>query len=298
MRKIILLTSTVLIFSSSQKNAVFNCLSAQDLPEQPVVISEETHNNTLHFKVKTRSATYFIEKQSGGCSSLLDSEDRDWIGFKLTGTDGPTLSSDSDYRGIPNLVFQDPGNGIGHPGFSTCETMQVAGNELEVRSMDGLWQFRWIFHDNFAEILIEKTDESRAYWFLYEGPVAGRFAPDRQYWGNNMDGLRTDTPNIFKDPACGNWQWAFFGDTTVDQILFVVHEEADHLDDFFCYMGNNQQNGLASADGMNVFGFGRSLKTDPLMKGPNRFYIGFFPRKVYDSDAIEQLGKHIQKIIQ
>lgn len=162
------------------------CLSAQSHSLPEVVILEAVHNNTPHFKVETATATYFIEKQSGGCSSLLDSEGRDWIGFKLTGTDGSTLSSDSDYRGIRNLVYQDPGNGIGHPGFSMCETIQASGNELEVRSMDKQWQFRWIFHDTFAKILIEKTDVSRNYWFLYEGPVAGKFAPDHQYLGNNQ----------------------------------------------------------------------------------------------------------------
>lgn len=278
--------------------AVFNFHSAQSHSEPAVHISEVMHNNTLHFKVETSTATYFIEKQSGGCSSLLDRKGRDWIGFKHTGSDGPTLSSDSDYRGVPNLVFQDPGNGTGHPGFSTCETMQVSENELEARSLDKLWLFRWIFHDNFAEIRIDKTDESRAYWFLYEGPVAGKFAPDQQYWGNNVDGLRTDTPNIFKEAARGNWQWAFFGDTTVALTLFIVKEKADDLDDFFCYMGNNSEKGNASADGMNVFGFGRSLKTEPLLKGPNRFYIGFFHRQVSDRKTVKQLNHYINQLIQ
>ncbi len=278
--------------------AVLNFHSAQSHSGPEIIISEVMHNNTPHFKVETSTATYFIEKQSGGCSSLMDREGRDWIGFKLTGTDGPTLSSDSDYRGVPNLVFQDPGNGTGHPGFSTCETYQVSVNELEVRSLDKLWQFRWIFHDNFAEIRIDKTDDSRAYWFLYEGPVAGKFAPEQQYWGNNVDGLRTDTPNIFKDPARGNWQWAFFGDTSVALTLFVVKEKADDLDDFFCYMGNNSEKGNASADGMNVFGFGRSLKTEPLLKGPNRFYIGFFHQQVSDSKNVKQLNQYINQLIQ
>lgn len=276
----------------------FACLQAQSRSGPAILISEVMHSNTPHFKVETSTATYFIEKQSGGCSSLLDSEGRDWISFKLTGTDGPTLSSDSDYRGVPNLVYQDPGNGIGHPGFAMCKTVKVSENELEVRSTDKLWQFRWFFHENFAEILIEKTDESRAYWFLYEGPVAGKFAPEQQYWGNDVDGLRTDSPNIFKDPASGNWQWAFFGDTTVDVTLFVVKEKADNLDDFFCYMGNNSENGNTSADGMNVFGFGRSPSTEPLMQGPNRFYLGLFPGNISDIHTFQRLSHHIQEVIQ
>jgi hypothetical protein len=276
---------------------VLNGLSAQALNDPAILISETVHLNTPHFKVETPSATYYIEKQSGGCSSLLDGEGRDWIGFKLTGTDGPTLSSDSDYRGLPNLVYQDPGNGIGHPGFNTCETVKVSGNELDVRSKDGLWQFRWIFHPSFAEVLIEKTDDSRAYWFLYEGPVAGRFSPDQQFWGNNVDGLRTDTPSIFESPESGYWQWVFFGDITIPATLFVVQKEADDASDFFAYMGNNQENRNASDDGMNVFGFGRSLKTDPLLKGPQHFYIGLFPQKVYDGHALKQLTDYLQELI-
>jgi hypothetical protein len=278
--------------------SVSNRSLAQDLSLQAVLIAEVIYNNTPHFKVETGSATYFIESQSGGCSSLLDSEGRDWIGFKLTGTDGPTLSSDSDFRGVPNLVFQDPGNGIGHPGFKTCETVKVSANELEVSSLDKLWQFRWIFHDSHAEVLIEKTDTSRAYWFLYEGPVAGNFAPEQHYWGNDVDGLRTDTPSIFKDPVCGNWQWVFFGDTNLAPTLFMAQENKDELDDFFCYMGNNAERGNTSEDGMNVFGFGRSLNTEPLMKGPGRFYIGFFPEPVSDKKTVRKLSKQIRQIIQ
>jgi len=263
----------------------------------PALISEVFYNNNQHFKVETSTATYFIEKQSGGCSSLLDSEGRDWVNFRLTGSDGPTLSSDSDYRGVPNLVFQDPGNGIGHPGFNTCETIQLSENELEVRSLDKLWQFRWIFYDTYAEILVEKTDTSRAYWFLYEGPVAGKFAPDQHYWGNDVDGLRTDAPNIFKDPASGNWQWAFFGDPSTAATLFVAKDKSDKLDDFFCYMGNDAEKGNSSKDGMNVFGFGRSLKTEPLMTGTNRFYIGFYPYQISDKQAIEDLNQYIRQIL-
>lgn len=273
------------------------CFRAPSHSGQAVLISEVMHNNTMHFKVETSTATYFIEKQSGGCSSLLDSEGRDWVAYRLTGSAGPTLSSDSDYRGIPNLVFQNPGNGIGHPGFSMCETVQLSEKELEVRSLDKFWQFRWIFHDSHVEIVIEKTDTSRAYWFLYEGPVAGKFAPEQQYWGNDVDGMRTDTPNIFKDPASGNWQWVFFGDTSVAPTLFVAHENKDELDDFFCYMGNNAEQGNTSEDGMNVFGFGRSLNTEPLQSGPNRFYIGFYPRQASDKKAVEDLNQYIRQII-
>ena len=111
--------------------AVISCLSAQSRSGPGVVISEVMHNNTPHFKIETSSATYFIEKQSGGCSSLLDSGGHDWISFRLTGNDGPTLSSDSDYRGLPNLVHQGP-LGFCRPGNVDTAGMTVAqgGDQL------------------------------------------------------------------------------------------------------------------------------------------------------------------------
>lgn len=265
-------------------------------PKRAVTITEENYKNHTHFKVETQGGTYFIEKQSGGCSSLIDTEGRDWVDFKKTGHDGPTLSSDSDYRGIPNLVWQAPGDGIGHPGFDKCETTKISDNELLVKSKDNKWEYRWVFHAQYAELVVDKTDDSRKYWFLYEGPVAEKFAPSNHFWGNNIDGLRTDIPGIFGSPASGNWKWAFFGDKTINTTLFVAQDKNDNLNDFFAYMGNKQNQGNLSPDGMNVFGFGRAVKTAPLLKGKNRFFIGFFPQQVFSNTAVKQLHMYINQI--
>lgn len=265
--------------------------------QKPAVkISEDVYNNTPHFKVETHTATYYIEKQSGGCSSMVDEEGHDWIKFRKTGNNGPTLSSDSDYRGVPNLVWQDPGDGIGHPGFAKCSTKMISDNELLVMSNDKKWQFRWVFHANYAEVVIEKTDDSRNYWFLYEGPVAGKFSPESHYWGNNQDGIRTDKPALFTNPVSGNWNWVFFGDRAVEKTLFVVKQQSDSFPDFFGYMGNSKSLGNMSPDGMNVFGFGREVKTAPCLKGQNRFFIGLFPEKIFSAEAFKNLAFYINQI--
>lgn len=255
------------------------------------------HNGLPHFRVETTSATYLIEKQSGGCASLIDREGRDWVAFKKTGNDNPTNSADSDYRGIPNLVFRDPGNGIGHPGFNVCETRKVAENQLLVTSKDGQWQFRWIFQAPHAELAVERTDPDRNYWFLYEGPVAGRFSPSTHYWGNDVDGLRTDQPSIFTNPQGGQWRWAFFGDKTVDETLFVIQATPDEAPDYFTYMGNDRQRENLSADGMNVFGFGRGLNTNPTLSGPNRFLIGLYPAKLNEPAQLKIFRDFLQEVI-
>lgn len=265
--------------------------------QPPVIITEVSHQNTPHFRVETHAGTYYIEKQSGGCASLIDRNGRDWVGFSKTGNDNPTNSADSDYRGLPNLVFQDPGDGVGHPGFNVSTTEQVALNELRVRSNNDRWQFRWIFYANHAEVVVEETDPTRQYWFLWEGPVAGQFNPGSHYWGTNVNGLRTDQPSIFQSPASGPWQWAFFGDKTVNTTLFVAQQETDEQSDYFAYMGNQQKEGTLSPDGMNVFGFGRGLHTDPQLSGPNRFYVGLVPFKVYGPAQLNAFQHFIDQIM-
>ncbi len=263
----------------------------------PVAISDTTYLEKEHFRVDTPSATYLIEKQSGGCSAMIDRQGRDWVAFKKTGNSGPTNSADSDFRGIPNLVYKEPGNGMGHPGFDVASTEQVATNELLVRSKDGLWQMRWIFHAFFAEISVERADSSRKYWMLYEGPSGGRFSPGSHYWGNSTDGLRTDQPSIFANPVSGHWQWAFFGDKTVNSALYVAQVDADTAQDYFSYMGNDKKLGNLSKDGMNVFGFGRGLQTDPQLSGQQRFIIGIYPEALNSAESLKAFTQFIEEKI-
>jgi hypothetical protein len=282
----------ILLASCSQSIKKANIASAS-----AVVISEMNYRGMQHFKVETGNAVWYIEKQSGGCSSLLDRNGRDWINFKKNGNNSPLLSSDSDYRGLPNLVWQEPGDGTGHPGFNRCITSIVSPNELLVVSLDGKWQFRWIFYDIFTEVVIELTDDSRTYWFLYEGPVAGKFSPISHYWGNDKDGLRDDRPSIFKNGESGNWQWVFFGDNSYSETFFLAQIIPDSIPDYFAYMGNSAEKDILSEDGMNVFGFGRAVETSPLLKGYNRFVAGFFPERINNQEMFKKLELHILQVI-
>ena len=261
-----------------------------------VTISECKWKGEDHFKVDTEHATWYIEKKSGGCSSLVDNEGRDWIDFRKTGDNPPLLSSDSDYRGVPNLVFQGNDNGVGHPGFDACTSTKDSNNEILVVSNSGKYRFRWVFHASHAEIRVEKADESRKYWFLYEGPVAGSFSPGNQYWGNDIDGLRTDVPSIYQNPQSGSWQWAYFGQRNMNRTLFVSQAERDTVPDYFAYMGNDPAKENLSADGMNVFGFGRDLKTNPLLSGKNRFVIGLFPLPLNQTENLPVFVHSIKEL--
>ncbi|WP_319592425.1 hypothetical protein [uncultured Draconibacterium sp.] len=266
-------------------------------PKGAVKISTLDYKNTPHFKVETQSATYFIEKQSGGCSSLIDTEGNDWINFKKTRTNAQTNSSDSDYRGMPNLVYHDPGNGVGHPGFASCITKQTSDNELTATSLNDKWKYRWVFHAHYAELIIDKLDTTRNYWFLYEGSVAGKFAPQSHYWGTNVDGLKTSTPSIFDQVLTGRWRWAYFGDKKSNNSLFIAQVNPDDKEDFFCYMGNQNDLGNFSKDGMNVFGFGRGKQTNPLLNTRNRFIVGLFGLPLNQKENIRAFEFFINDIL-
>jgi hypothetical protein len=262
-----------------------------------ISISEVEYLSHPHFKVETPSSVYYINKQSGGCSSMIDKDGNDWVKFSRTGNNPPANSADSDFRGIPNLVFQGADDGVGHPvGLNKCSTVKTAYNKLHVTSNSGLWEFSWTFMDDHAVISVEKTDPSRNYWFLYEGPVAGRWSPSTHYWGTDASGIRTDQPVINSSAVNGNWQWVYFGDDDADRCFYVSMTKKDEKNDFFAYMGNHNTLGISSPDGMNVFGFGRSSAT-PLMNDLNQFVFGFYEKKLNTQEAYNEFTGYITSLI-
>jgi hypothetical protein len=262
-----------------------------------ISITEVEYIGNPHFKVETPTATYYISKQSGGCSSMIDKDGNDWVKFSRTGNNPPANSADSDFRGIPNLVYQGVDDGVGHPvGLNKCTTIQTAHNKLHVTSNSGLWEFSWTFQDDHAVISVEKADPSRNYWFLYEGPVAGKWSPSTHYWATDVTGVRTDQPLINNSVVNGNWQWAYFGDDNADRCLYVSMVEKDDKNDFFAYMGNYNTMGISSPDGMNVFGFGRSA-ANPLMNDLNKFILGFYEKKMKTQETFTEFSGYIDSLI-
>lgn len=236
-------------------------------------ISEVDYFDRPHFRIETTTACYLYDRAGGGFSSIMDREDLEWIGFKPGNGEVPG-SAAADFRGLPNLVFRGEDNGSGHPGFENCESELVASDRILTVSRSGLWEWQWTFSDQGALLEVIRTDTTRNYWFLYEGTPGGTFAPGEQFWGTNTLGHRTDAPAIGSDETGkGHWEWAYFGHKEIKRCFYVRQLTPDTLIDCFSYMGSGPE-GVASADGMVVFGFGRDGAT-PLMKGPNKFFIGF-----------------------
>jgi hypothetical protein len=244
-------------------------------PGSALDMREGEHEGRAQLIVQTASATWFYDKAGGGFSRLIDREGRDWIAFSKTPLSQFPDSAAAGYRGMPNAVFIGPDKGVGHPGFDQCESEWAAPNAIRTRSRSGKWAWTWTFDEHTAHLKMERADPDHAWWFLYEGPVAGRFAPGEQFWGTSEGGPNRDTPGI-RSQRFGQWRWAYFGDTAVARVFFAAHHQVDELTDTFWCMGSSEGGAATAPDGMVVFGFGRGPGTKPLFRGAGaEFTVGF-----------------------
>lgn len=263
-----------------------------------VDISEDLYAGRPHFIIKTKKATYFLDKQGGGLSRMIDQYGNDWINYRRTPWNLYPESAVSSYRGLPNMVYRSEDSGVGHPGFDLCYSLQVDKNTILTISKSGTWQWRWKFFERYATLTMEKVDEQHPYWFSYEGVIAGEFSPGHDYWGTNLGGPRKDINDFYKgEMIFANWQWIYFGDDRVKQVLFVGMKNPDRKIDALGFLGNSSQ-GIESDDGMVVFGFGRQGDAQPQLTDPhNTFYFGFIKRKIKNKATHESLAKDIEGIL-
>lgn len=263
-----------------------------------ISIGDDSYEERPHFKIETKTATYFFDKAGGGLSRMIDPDGNDWINFKVDPDAVVPSGASSCYRGIPNMVYRYEDGGAGHPGFDQCFSEIADENTIRTQSKSGKWQWAWTFFDDHARLTVEKADPDRTYWFLYEGPVAGNFDPASKYWGTDLGGPRSETPSLNRgENIVGNWQWVYFGDQKTDRIFYVAQHPKDTLNDFFAYMGDTRE-GNSSPDGMIVFGFSRDKGTKALETKTDVVYrIGFLNRKVTTAEDHEWVSKQINGIL-
>ena len=266
--------------------------------DNPVSIKEIEYLGRAHFVIATPGAVYYYDKAGGGFSRVLDEDKTDWVAFAPDTLASYPAAAATAYRGLPNFVFGSPDNGAGHPGFNKCVSIKLNDHQIRTTSHSGKWQWLWNFDEKYAFVEVEKADPDHAYWFLYEGPIAGKFNPFVQYWGTDQGGPNHQTPDYYDDKKIsGNWRWCYFGDTRVNRILFVAQKQQDQFSDILAYLGNTEQ-GIRSKNGMMVFGFGRKSPAIPQMKATgNKFYMGFYESKVTDKTDHKRVSKYIQMII-
>ncbi len=248
------------------------------------------------FRIETSSATFVYQDEAGGFSNIVDDQGRDWIQFHATDSAHYPASAAADYRGLPNLVFRSDDGGCGHPGFTKMTSQQLSNNQIRSTAKSGRWQWTWTFHNHHAELTVEKWDPTHAFWFLYEGPIAGQFSPSTHYWGTDGGGPNFEQPDlVLGTHEVGQWQTAYFGDRQYDRTFFVHQLEGDTLVDYFAYMGNSEEGNEAS-DGMVVFGFGRGVGAKPLLQGPHKFICGFYPDVVIDEAGHQRIMSYIHQL--
>ena len=256
-------------------------LTNEKLTLSSVKIIETMVQGIPSLKIETPSATYIYDKAGGGFISMFDKNGKDWISFRTEDFPSPGNAA-SRYRGIPNLGIGGEDENAGHPGFDKCVTRIIAPNVIETSSKSGNWKFRWAFYDSCAKLTMVNTLPEAHYWFLYEGTPAGKYDPEKMYWGNNLDGKREDFPDLLENAGIfKNLNWVYVGQKSYPRILFFRQLHPDEKTDMFSYMGNISGDSKKSPDGMVCFGFGRAHNTMPILQGDNlEFIIGFLDTEV------------------
>ena len=214
-------------------------------PEQPHALVTATdgvmHRGEQSIMVTSPAGAIYYHKNGGGLAALIDSDNRDWIGYR------PGGGSAGEFRGIPNMIH--PEGGL-HPGAKGCESRLLSDGPLMARihtsCYGGAWEVEWRFYPGFARLEIQKV--THPYWVLYEGVPGGSLEPAADYW------VRSDgTKQLMNQEWEGRLpapRWVYFGDPTVDRVLFFAQSEDD-----------GDANEFYSMEGaMAVFGFGRKLK--------------------------------------
>ncbi len=222
------------------------------------------------YKFETESATYFYHKDSGGFSSLNDSDGNDWISY-----DDDISGSGGEFRGIPNLIYRGTVlTGGFHPGLGGSTTTRLNDGPLKAsyRTVDGGWETLWeIYPDRVRMTLVEAEHN---YWFLYEGTPGGTLDSDDFLVTSDNTQYAFGASWIQDMP---NDEWIYFADPNVGddgRSFFLVNHDGDNITD--SYRRLNGPNGA-----MTVFGFGRENLITGLSGTPQEFTFGLIDETTY-----------------
>ncbi|MCO8122075.1 hypothetical protein NHH03_10025 [Stieleria sp. TO1_6] len=265
------------------------------MPRPAVSIQQDLYQQRDHFVVNTPAATYWLDQRSGGLSRLIDLDGNDWIAFKKKPWDQYPASAAAAFRGMPNLLFGGDESGFGHPGWDRGQSRQIDERTILSTSDSGQWRLRWTFSDQHVDLTVETDVAQRKFWFLYEGPVAGRWAPDQQYFAtDSLSPVTQPRDYMAGERIEGHFRWVYLGDSSVARVLAIAHRTADQQRDTFSHLGASDQ-GLDADDGMVVLGFGRGPKgIDPLLTGAQSFRIGLIESAGSSMTEYESIGKQLE----
>lgn len=224
---------------------------------------DESAGGDSAYIISTDIATYFLEKQGGGLSSMLDIDGVDWLGFHKREGSGWK----GEYRGFPNSIHRQDGSyfhamNAGTDPATSKVTIQTAQHiQIVFTSQNGLWEGQWDFYPDRCDFTMTKVSEGFNYWVLYEGVPNGEIN-ETDYWFGSLD----DQIREIHEPFSGDLpapEWIAFGDSKVSRVIYVLqHEDDDFLDEYYM------------RPYMTVFGFGRN-DGNKYFDAPKTFSIGF-----------------------
>ena len=230
---------------------------------------DESAGGDPNYIISTPSATYYLEKQGGGLSSMIDSDGVDWLGFHKKEGSGHK----GEYRGFPNAVHKQDGsyfhamNAGTSPSTSVVETESDNHVRIVFTSDNGQWQGQWDFYPDRCDFTMTRVSPGFHYWVLYEG-VPGGEMNETDFWYSSAD----DQSHLINEHFEGDFpapEWFAFGDVESPRMILVLHhEDDDALDEY------------VSRPDMTVLGFGRSNK-DKFLDTPQTFSIGFVESTEY-----------------
>lgn len=214
----------------------------------------------------------------GGFAHWHDPDGRDWVAFGAEPLAEFPASAAAGYRGLGNLVHGGPWGGAGHPGFSRCRSECRGAGALAVETIDGAWAWDWRVEAECVRLTMRRTPDGEggageAWWFLYEGPVAGRFAPAQDVWGDERGiGAASGAAKAgIADQPFLPRRWVWLGATGYRWALWLglrAPAGAEVPLSTLWWLGSEAQGRWQeSRDGMVVFGFGRGPGTKPLLRG-------------------------------
>ena len=238
---------------------------------------DESAGDVPAYKIETPIATYYLEKEGVGLSSMIDRNGNDWISFHKK----PGSGAGGEYRGFPNAVHRQDGNFF-HP---RNQSTQVSATSVEYEGPDrvtitgtsgnGNWKCRWDFYPERCDFTMTRMAPGYKYWILYEGTPGGEYN-ETDWWITSAieekTPLTTDHDGDIPDP-----EWIAFGDKDLNRVIYLAHHQDDNESDRFYQMQKK----------MTVFGFGREGLTKFLDTVPRRFSIGFIESAEYSEIARE-----------
>ena len=251
--------------------------------EQKVTLEhgvDESAGGDEAYIITTETAVYFLEKQGGGLSSMLDKDGIDWLGFhKKEGS-----AHKGEYRGFPNAVHKQDGNYFHAMNANTDSSSSIISFESEDQiqivftSDNKKWEGVWDFYPDHCDFTMRKISQGFKYWIQYEG-VPGGEMDSTDFWFSS----RSDSLHYINESSLGDLpgpEWMAFGDEQSPRTIFLLHHDDDNYPDTY-----------VSRPDMTVLGFGRENK-DKFLTRPQKFSIGFIESKKYN-----QIKLNIMKIL-